>query len=77
MSQREFYGWLDYLNDKGPDVQELQLAVLSNMVASGLGSKKSKVSDFIITKQRQQISSTGVMDEKTVRSTFSALARRG
>ena len=35
----EFNGWVMYLNNKSADVAEVQMAVLSNLVASGLGSK--------------------------------------
>jgi len=50
LTYKEFQGWVSYLNSKGPDVSEIQLAVLTNLVASGLGSKKSKVTDFILSK---------------------------
>ena len=49
MTYKEFEGWVSYLNTKGPDVNEVQMAVLSNLVASGLGSKNSKVDNFLIS----------------------------
>ena len=49
MTYKEFEGWVSYLNYKGPDVAEVQMAVLSNLVASGLGAKKSKVNDFLVS----------------------------
>ena len=52
MSYKEFEGWVSYLNTKGPNVAEVQMAVLSNLVASGLGSKNSKVDDFLVSSKK-------------------------
>ena len=46
LTYEEFRGWVTYLNTKGPDAHEIQLAVLSNLVATGLGSKTSKPKGF-------------------------------
>lgn len=48
----EFEGWVSYLNQKGPDVAEMQMAVLSNLVASGLGVKNSKVENFLMSNKQ-------------------------
>ncbi len=44
----EFLNWVTYLNTIEPDVQEIQMAILSLQVAQGLGSKSSKLEDFLI-----------------------------
>jgi len=76
ITQQEFNGWVYYLNNKGPDVEEIQLAVLTNMVAQGLGSKKSKVTDYIISKTHEPKSEptdTKVMSASAVKAAFSSL----
>ena len=50
MSKTEFYDWLRYFKYKQPDAPEIQMAVLTAMVAQGLGSKKANAEDFIIHK---------------------------
>ena len=52
ITYKEFQGWVSYLNTKGPDVAEVQMAVLSNLVASGLGAKNSKVKDYLISSKK-------------------------
>ena len=51
MPHSEFMGWLSYMRHEEPDVQEIQLAVLSTLVSSGLGNKKAKVDNFLIRKK--------------------------
>ena len=77
LTTKEFNDWVEYLYTKGPDVQEIQMAVLSNMVAQGLGSKKSKVDDFIISKQKPQKQTTNVMSADEVSSVFGGLSKKG
>ena len=45
----EFNGWVHYLNNKPADIMEVQMAVLSNIVASAAGAKNTKVTDFILS----------------------------
>ena len=68
ITYKEFQGWVSYLNSKGPDVTEVQLAVLSNLVASGLGSKNSKVTDFILSTTGEKVK------PKTSFDSFNAIA---
>lgn len=49
MPMDEFMKWISYLNNKPPNIQEQQMAVLSTIVANALGGK-TKVKDFIISK---------------------------
>ena len=46
----EFNGWVSYLNSKPPDVTEVQLAIIANIISSGLGAKNSNVEDYILSK---------------------------
>ena len=52
MDEDELRGWADYFAEETPDVNELQMAVLSNMIASYMGNKNSKYTDFLIRTQR-------------------------
>ncbi len=51
MGKTEYYDWLRYFKYKTPDSLEIQMAVLTAMVAQGLGSKKVTAEDFIIHKE--------------------------
>ena len=69
ISYKEFEGWVSYLNTKGPDVAEVQMAVLSNLVASGLGAKNSKVDNFLIS------SKSAPTSEHTAFDSFAGVAK--
>ena len=51
IDKTEYYDWLRYFKYKSPDSLELQMAVLTAMVAQGLGSKNATAEDFIIHKK--------------------------
>jgi len=46
----EYQGWIKYLRDKPPDVQEHQMAVLTTVLINSNGGK-AKHTDFLISKQ--------------------------
>jgi hypothetical protein len=46
----EFNGWVTYIRDKPPTIQEHQMAVLTTVLANSNGGK-SKHTDFLISKQ--------------------------
>ena len=46
----EFNGWMKYLRDKPPTIQEHQMAVLTTVLANSNGGK-AKHTDFLISKQ--------------------------
>ena len=79
MTKMEFDGWMVYLMNKGPTVDEIQMAVLSSLVSNGLGSKRT-VDDFLITKKATKKTKTedvteGVgMDKQAVRAAFAGVA---
>ena len=75
ITRNEFDKWMIYLQNKQPEIQEIQLAVLSTLVANGLGSK-SKVHDFLISKPEKNTADTPTagMDAASVRSAFSGIA---
>ena len=50
--------WVTYLNTKDPDIQEIQMAVLSLQVSSGLGAKNPKLEDFLISGKKKQSQTT-------------------
>jgi len=58
ITPKEFNGWVKYLNNLQPDVQETQMAVLMLMVAQGLGSKNAKFSDFIVSGKQNDMKKT-------------------
>ena len=49
MTKSESLKWLSFFYHKEPEPLEVQIAVLSAMVANGLGAKKAKAEDFIIS----------------------------
>jgi hypothetical protein len=81
LTNKEFHGWLAYFQHAGPDVQEIQMATLSLMVAQGLGAKKVEHSDYMIRKQNKpktkaQKATTpdGVLTQNEVMSVFAGIA---
>ena len=67
--------WLSYFRYDEPDVQEMQLAVLSTLVSNGLGGK-AKVTDFLIRKPDNPTVSIGKeMSPDAVKSVFSGIAQ--
>jgi hypothetical protein len=79
LSKKEFDGWVDYLNNKQPEIQELQLATLSMLVSVGLGNKKASVSDFIISKPRKHKTKTEpskVMSNNAVQAALASFATK-
>ena len=77
ITQEEYINWLRYFKFQEPDSLEIQLATLSHLVAIGLGSKDSKIEDFIIHKPendiiQQENASTGI--EQQITSVFSGIA---
>ena len=78
MPHSEFMGWLSYMRHEEPDVQEIQLAVLSTLVSSGLGNKKAKVDNFLIRQKAVRASSAddkGV-SEKEVRGALGMFTKK-
>ena len=73
MPQKEFNGWVLYLSEKGPDIEEIQLAVLSTLVSQGLGGK-SKVEDFILSKVQEPKKTNEVMSASDISAVFSAVS---
>lgn len=69
----EYYLWQSYFTHKSPQVPEIQMAVLSNLVSSGLGGK-SKVTDFLISEQTKQKPNKKGMSEESVRAAFGAIS---
>ena len=51
LTHDELYKWSLYLAEETPDVNELQMAILSNMVASYMSKKKKSYKDFLIRKE--------------------------
>jgi len=49
ITSSEFDDWLLYFEKKPPDVQEIQMAVLTTLVTNALGGKEAKVSDYILS----------------------------
>ena len=77
MPHSEYMAWLSYFRYDEPDVQEMQLAVLSTLVSNGLGGK-AKVPDFLIRKPDTTpvSNNNNVMSADAVRAVFSSVARK-
>jgi hypothetical protein len=80
LTEKEFLGWVKYFNQKGPDTQEIQMAILMSLVSSGLGGK-GKVDDFILSKTPKdktvtnaQTTVTKGMAAQEVRAAFAGVA---
>ena len=71
----EYMGWLSYLRYEEPDVQEIQLAVLSTLVSSGLGNKKAKVDNFLIRDRGVSKKTTGA-SENEVRAALGMFTKK-
>jgi len=78
LTYREYQGWLAYLTHQSPDVQEIQMATLTLMVARAMGSKNSEHDDFIIRKPAKQVTEAktkdGLLTFNEVRSVFAGIA---
>ncbi len=70
----EFNGWVLYFNSKPADVMEVQMAVLTNIVAAAAGVKNTKVADFILSGDNQPKDTGKSLQEKNFAS-FAALAQ--
>lgn len=77
MPQTEFIQWIAYLNNKGPDITEQQLAVLTTVAANAMGGKH-KVTDFLVSKrtEHQSSSSPKPLDMAGVRGAFNGIATK-
>ena len=69
--------WLSYYRFKRPDAQEIQMAVLTAMVAGGLGVKDVTYENFLVHKidegkPKEDVGSVMRMDE--VQSFFGGIA---
>ena len=49
LSEPEFVGWLHYLRNEPPSIQEQQMAILTTIVVNSMGGK-AKYTDFLISK---------------------------
>ncbi len=78
LTSTEYMGWVQYFEHKPPDIPEVQLAIISTLIANAMGSKrKSKVSDFIISKQvEKQERKLRPMEDNEIRSTFATVSVR-
>jgi len=75
MSEQELYNWSVYLKNEKPDVNELQMAVLANMISSYMGNKKSKFENFLIRKQNKETTNKP-MSNSSILGAFQALAAK-
>jgi len=75
MTREELHSWNKYLNEETPDIQEMQMAVMSNMIARYAGSKTSKFNDFLIRKPRE-ISDDKPISNSQILATFQSLGAK-
>lgn len=80
ITNKEFFGWLSYYDMPMPDIQEVQLATLSVMVAQGLGAKNVKHEDYLVrkpekAKPKETVAlDNGLLDINEVQSVFAGIA---
>lgn len=72
MSMSELHSWVEYLSKEPTNSIEIQLALLTTVVANMMGGKK-KLDDFLITAYKPEKDSVFVPEEQVV-SIFAALA---
>ena len=79
LTVEEYQKWVSYFTYQEPDVPEIQMAVLSNMVAAGLGAKKTKIDNFLVRKNNiENYVRPGLkpMSDKDIMGVFSGFAKR-
>ena len=76
MSREELFEWVEYLSHEPPSVDELQMAVLSNIVVRYAGSKNSKYTDFLVRKQQGNNSDDKPISNKAILAVFSAMGTK-
>ena len=74
MSINELREWADYLTLEPSNASEIQLALLTTVVANMMGGKKS-VDDFLITNYKPQVEKSLFMDENDVKNIFSLISK--
>jgi hypothetical protein len=74
MSINELNSWSEYLSLEPSNSIEIQLALLTTVVANMMGGKKS-VDDFLITNYKPQVDKPQFMDESDVKNMFSLISK--
>ena len=69
LSHSEFRGWIKYIRNKPPSIQEHQMAVLTTVAINAMGGK-AKHTDFLVSKQPKS-----TQKEATAFDSFNAAAR--
>ena len=78
ITQTEFTKWIAYYTYQEPDEHEIQLAVLSNMISAALGSKKTKVEDYLVRKpagQQRGKRTLKALGNDKIKNTFAGFAK--
>jgi hypothetical protein len=52
MPHSEYLQWVSYFENKKPDIQEQQMAILTTVAANAMGGK-AKVTDFLVSKVKK------------------------
>ena len=73
LTQNEYHKWLRYLQYKQPEVQEIQMAVLTTVASNAMGGK-SKVDDFLLSKPPKPAKKHVGMSSNDVRAALMGLA---
>ena len=73
MDEKELYNWSVYLKEETPDVNELQMAILSNMISAYMGNKDTKYTNFLIRKQKEDKSTDKPISNYAIKSIFQTL----
>lgn len=74
MSHREFLEWDKYLSQEPHNSIEIQLALLTTVLANVNGNKSS-ISDFLITQQNNQDEKPTFEPEINVLAAFAAISK--
>jgi len=73
----EYVNWMRYFKFEHPDAHEIQLAVISHIIASGLGNKKSKFDNYLVRNPvKQKHKEHKVMSPTQVQAAFSSISKK-
>lgn len=75
MSVNEINEWAEYLSKEPSNSTEIQLALLSHIVASFAGNKKSSLENMLITNYKIEVEKPLFTPEKEVIGIFSMISK--
>jgi len=71
MDREELLKWSLYFKEEKPTPEELQMAVLSNMISTYMGRKNSKYTDYLI--RHHEPVKTKAISNEAIKNIFAAM----